>query len=70
MTPEEIRQIVAEELSKALKPLLDNVKVYMTTEEKAKQLGIKEDTLRRMARRGEIDCIKAGHGPKARLRFT
>lgn len=65
MTQEEIRQIIAEELDKRL-PLM---KKFLTTEEKAHQLGIAPDTLRRKARNGEIPCEKTGDGQKARYRF-
>ena len=65
MTQEEIRQIIAEELDKRL----PNLKKFLTTEEKAHQLGIKPETLRQKARRGEIPCEKFGTGPKARYKF-
>lgn len=32
----------------------------LTTEEKAARMGIKPDTLRRKARKGEIPCMKEG----------
>lgn len=32
----------------------------LTTEEKAARMGIKPDTLRRKARKGEISCVKEG----------
>ena len=42
----------------------------MTTEEKAKQLGIKPDTLRKKAREGRIDAEKIGDSSQSRLMFT
>lgn len=65
MTQDEVRQIIAEELDKRL-PLM---KKFLTTEEKAHQLGIKPETLRRKARKGEIPCEKSGLSRKARYIF-
>lgn len=42
----------------------------MTTEQKAKQLGIKPDTLRKKAREGKIDAEKIGNSNQSRLMFT
>ena len=42
----------------------------MTTEQKAKQLGIKPDTLRKKAREGKIDAEKIGDSNQSRLMFT
>ena len=42
----------------------------MTTEQKAKQLGIKPDTLRKKAREGKIDAEKIGDSSQSRLMFT
>ena len=42
----------------------------MTTEQKAKQLGIKPDTLRKKAREGRIDAEKIGDSSQSRLMFT
>ena len=42
---------------------------YMTTEQKAKQLGISERTLRRKAREGKIDSEKRGEANQSRLMF-
>lgn len=42
----------------------------MTTEQKAKQLGIKPDTLRKKAREGRIDAEKIGDSNQSRLMFT
>ena len=42
---------------------------YLSTEEKAQQMGIKPETLRRMARSGKINCIKCDTGIKSRYRF-
>lgn len=42
----------------------------MTTEQKAKQLGIKPDTLRKKAREGKIDAEKIGDTNQSRLMFT
>ena len=42
---------------------------YMTTEQKAKQLGIKPDTLRKKAREGKIDAEKSGDSNQSRLMF-
>ena len=41
----------------------------MTTEQKAKQLGISERTLRRKAREGRIDAEKSGDSNQSRLMF-
>ena len=41
----------------------------MTTEQKAKQLGISERTLRRKAREGKIDAEKSGDTNQSRLMF-
>lgn len=41
----------------------------MTTEQKAKQLGISERTLRRKAREGKIDAEKSGESNQSRLMF-
>lgn len=41
----------------------------MTTEQKAKQLGIKPDTLRKKAREGKIDVEKSGDTSQSRLMF-
>lgn len=41
----------------------------MTTEQKAKQLGIKPDTLRKKAREGKIDAEKSGDTNQSRLMF-
>lgn len=41
----------------------------MTTEQKAKQLGIKPDTLRKKAREGRIDAEKSGDSNQSRLMF-
>lgn len=41
----------------------------MTTEQKAKQLGIKPDTLRKKAREGKIDAEKSGDSNQSRLMF-
>lgn len=41
----------------------------MTTEQKAKQLGIKPDTLRKKAREGRIDVEKSGESNQSRLMF-
>lgn len=65
MTPEEIRQIVSEELGKRF-PYMPK---YLSTEEKAQQMGIKPETLRRMARNGKINCVKCDTGIKSRYRF-
>ena len=65
MTAEEIRQIVAEELDKRF----PSMPKYLSTEEKAQQMGIKPETLRRMARSGKINCIKCDTGIKSRYRF-
>lgn len=65
MTPEEIRQIVAEELDKRF----PSMPKYLSTEEKAQQMGIKPETLRRMARSGKVNCIKCDTGIKSRYRF-
>ena len=43
---------------------------YMTTEQKAKQLGIKPDTLRKKAREGKIDAVKQGGTGQSRLMFS
>ena len=43
---------------------------YMTTEQKAKQLGISERTLRRKAREGKIDAEKRGDTNQSRLMFS
>ena len=43
---------------------------YMTTEQKAKQLGISERTLRRKAREGKIDAEKRGGTNQSRLMFS
>ena len=43
---------------------------YMTTEQKAKQLGISERTLRRKAREGKIDAEKRGDSNQSRLMFS
>lgn len=42
----------------------------MTTEQKAKQLGISERTLRRKAREGKIDAEKRGDTNQSRLMFS
>ena len=65
MTAEEIRQIVAEEPDKRFA----SMSKYISTEEKAQQMGIKPETLRRMARSGKINCIKCDTGIKSRYRF-
>ena len=41
----------------------------MTTEQKARQLGIKPDTLRKKAREGKIDAEKSGDSNQSRLMF-
>ena len=43
---------------------------YMTTAQKAKQLGISERTLRRKAREGKIDSEKRGEANQGRLMFS
>lgn len=43
---------------------------YMTTEQKAKQLGISERTLRRKAKEGKIDAEKRGDTNQSRLMFS
>ena len=43
---------------------------YMTTAQKAKQLGISERTLRRKAREGKIDAEKRGDTNQSRLMFS
>ena len=40
-----------------------------TTEQKARQLGIKPDTLRKKAREGKIDAEKSGDSNQSRLMF-
>lgn len=62
---EVIRKVICEELDKRFP-----IKNTLTTEEKAAQLGIKPETLRRKARNGEIPCIKSGTGSKARYVFS
>ena len=42
----------------------------MTTEQKARQLGIKPDTLRKKAREGKIDAVKSGNTGQSRLMFS
>lgn len=42
----------------------------LNTKEKAQQLGIKPNTLRKLAREGKIDCIKRGDNNQAKLYFT
>ena len=61
---EVIRKVICEELDKRFP-----IKNTLTTEEKAAQLGIKPETLRRKARNGEIPCTKSGTGSKARYVF-
>ena len=41
----------------------------MTTEQKARQLGIKPDTFRKKAREGKIDAEKSGDSNQSRLMF-
>ena len=41
----------------------------MTTEQKARQLGIKPDTLRKKAREGKSDAEKSGDSNQSRLMF-
>ena len=43
---------------------------YMTTEQKAKQLGISERTLRRKAMEGKIDAEQRGDTNQSRLMFS
>lgn len=42
----------------------------MTTKQKAQQLGIKPDTLRKLANKGKIDSEKKGDKHQSRLMFT
>lgn len=42
----------------------------MTTKQKARQLGIKPDTLRKLANKGRIDAEKNGDEKQSRLMFT
>lgn len=42
----------------------------LTTEQKAKQLGIKPGTLRKLANKGKIDAEKRGDEKQSRLMFT
>lgn len=42
----------------------------MTTKQKAQQLGIKPDTLRKLANKGKIDAEKKGDEKQSRLMFT
>lgn len=67
---ENLRRIIAEELGKQLNRIAGPDNGMISTEEKARQMGIKPETLRRKARRGEIDCVKIGNSPQARLRFN
>lgn len=42
----------------------------MNTKEKARQLGIKPDTLRKLANKGKINAEKVGDEKQSRLLFT
>lgn len=67
MEEKDIRQIIREELERYFQKV--GIKKYMSTEDKARQIGITPEALRRKARRGEIPCEKIGSGSRARYRF-
>jgi hypothetical protein len=58
---ERVAEIVAERWGE-LPPLLDTAGC-------ARYLAVDEETVRRLARRGDIACVRIGSGPKAALRF-
>ena len=58
---------LAEKIAGILK---ESSQQYLNTRDKARQLGIHPDTLRRAALQGRIGCEKRGDGKKARLYFT
>ena len=63
-----VRDMLKDDLANAVKESLEE-KPLLSTEQKAAQLGIKPDTLRRWVREGKIDAVKSGTARQSTLKF-